>query len=506
MIFYNKKLNFLLLSFSLSFFTCIERTNPWDPNNACLEVVKAEYRKDQQVLLNPLFERVFRRSQVLYTAIDTLSSNKEIYNRILIKNDSIMGKLKKIDSVNSSITANNLLVPCTDLQTMEYYTKVDTLSLSVFSDFEKTYSEFRNDSSTVNLIIEDGDKKCSHGIYSAYQRDSILQPIYKLSQMYDSLNILFKKEFALLDTNKIFVRYNILADSNNQHIKTYNDSISTLKWYCQKDPVVTSDSAYNKLKNLQPGDELYLGPGRFVIKQISISTGTELDYIVIEGSPFMTTVLDSVNFVLSNCINVRFRNLTFQNANECGIKLEDKSKNIIFENCVFRDNGTFGVEAIESSLDLNNCIITQNRGGGIKVDQGKNNVDVILRGTNLLITKNKGHGIWTIGAALSISNSTISDNTNDGVHLTDPNKQSSFYNSNFSTNGKSGIFRENTEFGIVRIQNNNFYKNIDRDIIVSLDILEAEDTRFDDPLFDSDYIISPLSPLYGLGIGYQYNR
>lgn len=510
MIFLNKRLSFLLLSFSLSFFSCIERTNPWDPHNACLEVVKAEYRKDQQELLNPIFERFFRRSQVLYTAIDTLSNVKEVIDRILIKNDSVMSKLKWIDSVNSSIKSKNLHVPCTDLQTMEYYTNVDTLPLSVFSNFEKTYSEFQNDSSTVNSVIEDGDKRCSHGIYSAYQRDSILQPIYKQSKLYDSLNGLYKDEIALLDTNKKLVRYNILADSNNQRIKYYNDSISILKWYCQKEPVVTSDSAYNKLKNLQPGDQLYLGPGRFVIKQISISVGSELDLIVIEGSPFMTTVLDSVNIVLTNCRNVKFKNLVFQNAKECGIKLEDKSKGVKFENCIFRDNGTFGIEAIESSLDLNNCIITQNRGGGIKIDKGKNSVDVLLRASNILVTKNKGHGIWTIGAALSINYSTISDNNTNGVHLTDPNSQSSFYNSIFSTNGNSGIFRDNAEFGIVRIQNSSFYGNKDREIVVSLDVLEVEAIRFDDPFFvdkeQDDYRVSPLSTLYGLGIGYQYNQ
>jgi hypothetical protein len=165
-------------------------------------------------------------------------------------------------------------------------------------------------------------------------------------------------------------------------------------------------------------------------------------------------------------------------------------------------------------MRLNNCIILNNKEGGVKIDKGQNDGDVFFDGNNVIIANNGKYGIFSIRAAITLYFATISDNDSDGVYFNAPQAPSHINHSIFSYNGGSGVFHDRTENinGIMYFDYCDFYQNAVMDINVKNEFVEENiEPRYEDPVFvDKDknnYKISPSSGVYGSpGFGYQYEK
>ena len=192
------------------------------------------------------------------------------------------------------------------------------------------------------------------------------------------------------------------------------------------------------------------------------------------------------------------------------MKLEQNCNKILFENCIFRDNNLYGLEVIESSIELRNCTIFHNRGSGIRI-QGIQSGENRLTADNILVVHNGANGINSISTSLVISNATISDNGLDGVRLEVPNKPAIIAKSVLSFNEHYGIWRDNTEMvqGIFTTPNTDFYENKAGSMSADSMYIKLNTPYLNqNPYYlnkdADDYLIGEQSPLSGMNIGFQY--
>lgn len=517
----NKIIKLLLLVLPLLFLiTCIERDNPWDPLYGCPEEIKADYRQNQAFQIEVLRSNALLLSSKIGNFLDTFFINKEDVQRIFYRNDSLKLMVTAKNAFNDSVGNYNNSVACTWLTLKKSYEILDTAKLFYPDDINKILDQSKSDSLEIAVAVADGNGKCQpSGIYTRRQVDSIFAPLNILSVKRDSL-IRIQENYSRIfaDTNNSIRSYNEYLLQQNQKILAYNDSIQMVMFFCQKNPVMNTDTLKNRVDKIKSGDTLFIGAGMFKYAQLDFTNkGDSSNAIVIMGSPLMNTILDSMRIFVSNCYNIRFENLIIQNAGgidgpNSGVKLEHNSQSVFFKNCVIKNNGLFGIESAESSLRLENCVITNNKEGGIRIDKGGIS-DVLLEGTDVIVANNSKYGIYSIRAKITLNYATISDNDFDGVYFNDPLTTSYFTNTIFSFNGRSGVCRDQTENinGIANFFSCNFYQNGQMDIDVK-DAFKGEnrDAKYVDPVFvdkgQNNYRISPSSSIYGLSIGCQYKK
>lgn len=504
----------------LALITCIERNNPWDPIFGCPEAIKEEYRKEQL----PQFIELSNRLDSLFKSLSIYdSAYKNRYEKndsVADKNSSLFIAEQKNSRYNDSISMfNKEIDDCRFYTQKTMYLLYDTFQVFLPDSIEKIQDQMRKDSALIISLIDAGNKRCqSEGIYSLQFSDSSILPYINFSKIFDSVAGAFSKEMIrIADSNISIKMHNDTLIAINREIKKYNDSLVPLREMCGKDIVKTSDSLRSALEHIKPGDSLYLDSGKFVLPIRLNQEGDTVNPIVIMGSKYSRTYIDFADAFLTNSRNIRFYNLTFQNGlNKSGIKMEANCENILFENCIFQNNASYGIEAIQSSFEMKNCMVINNGAGGIRITgesdlSSFNKSAGFLYANNVIIAHNKYNGISAISAELYMYNATISDNALDGVHLEVPDRSATFSKSIFSFNGQNGINREPIAVNITKliIDNCNFYSNVNKAILadsVYLRTTSAPDTT--DPGFvdraSNNYHITSES-LIDRGIGFQYD-
>jgi hypothetical protein len=384
----------------------------------------------------------------------------------------------------------------------------------------------RSESDSLMAVVARGNGKCEHsGIYTSGQMDTIFAPIKILSVKRDSL-IRIQEDYSrtFIDTNNSIRKFNEYLLQQNRKILVYNDSIRIVKFFCQKNPVENVDTLKKRIDAIESGDTLFIGKGMFKNRQLDFrnlgdSSQPSSKLTVIMGSPSMNTILDSMRIFVTKCYNLKFVNLIIQNAGgrdgpNSGVKLQNNSQSVGFENCKIENSGLYGIESAGCSMILNNCIIINNKEGGLKIDKGQNDGDVFVEGNNVIIANNGKYGAFSIRARINLHFATISDNDSDGVYFNAPQTTSNFTHSIFSYNGGSGVFHDRTENlnGMVYFDNCDFYQNAVVDINVKDEFVEDNlEPSYEDPVFadkdQSNYRISPSSGIYGSpGFGYKYEK
>ena len=122
----------------------------------------------------------------------------------------------------------------------------------------------------------------------------------------------------------------------------------------------------------------------------------------------------SAAVIVREARNIHFQNLQFSGGNTGGLRVENTRRNISADNCLFHNNGTWGVIAVGGSLEVTNSTVRDNhtsgQGGGLAVAETG-----ILTCSGCTVVDNPdasdGSGVFArTGGLAFIDNSTI-----DGV-------------------------------------------------------------------------------------------
>jgi hypothetical protein len=486
--------------------TCIERNNPWDPIHGCPSDFRKEiqeqslsvfdsFKNDAQQNLNLLYEQ--------YSIIDSLNkrndSVRSVFKLVQKKLDSTYAINQKIDSLNS--------IDCKNLASK---IKADTFpSLTFFSD-TVYIQDFRDSMSTDSMqtilrIIQDNSQCRPHGVYSTKSQDSIINSFVRLNSRADSLIGLIQKfNSSITDTNaQVIAQKNHAIELYNISVNKYNDSVVKAMVYCGVSWHSDAEEITKIARSLQPGDTLSIDSGTYSSVQIKFSKeGDSTKPILVQGSPFLNTILLEPDFSISESNNIILKNISIRNAKERGLNIEGNSSNIKIENCSFIKSNKSGLEVLNSFVSVNNCVFSENNingiycngpGAEIKIDNSliiknhgygvscntshiiisqttisENNINGIycngpgaeIKIDNSLIIKNHGHGVSCNNSQMIISQTTISDNTLSGVYIINQKPYISINNSIITYNTHFGLERESPEVeSDINIFNSNFFAN-----------------------------------------------
>lgn len=429
--------------FLLIFSTCIQRNNPWDPVNGCPGDFRKEiqekslpefksYASDASLSLNQLHKQISK--------IDSLNALNDSVHSIF---KSVQKKLDSVYALNKSIDSLNRI----DCKMLKNKVKADIFpSMTFFSDTVdiKDFRASMSDDSlrTVTGISVDNNQCRPHGIYSKEFQDSVIDFYDSLNTGADSLVEYFKQfNNRVTDTNsRIITEKNRDITFYNAAVDTYNDSIKIVMEYCKTDWLSDPDEIKKQKDSIQPGDTLSIDSGTYTVELKFNDRGNQDKPIIIQGSPFGTTKLLYPDFLISKCRNIIVRNLTFVNATSRGLTIADNSSDIWLKHCYITGSANNGLELLNSSVSVDSCEFTDNNYG---INCIGPNAKLEIK--NVLIARNRGHGIFCNYSELSISRATISDNLNSGIHLKDQRNSMSIVSSLLTYNGTYGLERALTD-------------------------------------------------------------
>jgi hypothetical protein len=198
------------------------------------------------------------------------------------------------------------------------------------------------------------------------------------------------------------------------------------------------------------GDSLVIGAGLFPVDLRFTNSGTPDSPIVVRGYPGMRTVLTPMvdkdgkkstsTMILSGRSHIRFEDIVFRGGGISGAKLENGCRSISFRRCTFDSSAQFGLEVIDSDVDMQDCRLLAN-GKGARL-QGKEEAAYRIRLQNVLVARNLGHGLETVTPWGEILNCTVADNGGEGIRVNSPRRELTISNTIVSGNSGYGIFRE----------------------------------------------------------------
>jgi hypothetical protein len=440
--------------------TCIERNNPWDPIHGCPSDFREEIRERSLPVFNNFKNDAQRNFDLFceqYSIIDSLNKRNDsvriVFKSVQKKLDSTYAFNNKTDSLNS-IDCKNLIKK----------TNADTFpSLTFFSDTvyiqDFRYSMSTDSLQTVSHILQDNSQCKPHGVYSTKSQDSIVNFFVRLNSRADSLIGLIQKfNSSITDTNaQVIAQKNHEIELYNISVDQYNDSIAKAMKYCGVTWHTDAEEITKLARTLQPGDTLSIDSGTFSGVQIKFSKqGDSTKPILVQGSPFLNTILLEPDFSISESHNITIRNISICNAKHRGLNIEGNSSDIKIENCSFIKSNESGLEVLNSSVSVDTCFFSENKINGIHC----NGPGAELNITNSLIIKNYSYGVLCKTSQLNISQTTISDNVLSGVYINNQKTYININNSIITYNALFGLEREHPEVEYdVKVFNSNFFAN-----------------------------------------------
>jgi len=283
-------------------------------------------------------------------------------------------------------------------------------------------------------------------ILGGFDRDSIA--FTRFQARVDSANA------AVTDSNRVVRAYKAAQDSVNQEIRVFNDLVAFKKSIGDKPLIEKADSLQATTFVAKAGDNLFLGAGSFPVDLRFTNSGTVDSPIVVRGYPGMATILRAVPakdsagkdtitssaMILSNRAYIRFEGIVFRHGGVSGIKLEGGCHNITFKHCQFDSSNQWGLEVIDSDIELLDCVVKSN-GGGLTIRPNQAS-SLHTRLVNNLIVQNRGNGLEAVGIRADITNCTFADNLAEGMRFKQPLQTVTIANTLVTGNHGTGIFRE----------------------------------------------------------------
>jgi hypothetical protein len=437
---YAAGLKLILLSSLLVTFLCIKRNNPWDPINGCPD----DYRTEVRQKTIPKLENFINEAQQNYILL-----NRQIFaiDSLNAKNDSVRTLFFAMQKVRDSIFLINDSIESANLSKCKSMTpklKADTFPLFTFLTDTINIRNFRSsitDDSIKSLtqISIDNNECQPHGIYSVEFQDSIHSIFNRISTRADSLIAIIKIfNAAITDSNtRVIIQNNIHIQRYNLTVDRYNDSITLAMQYCNTEWISDPTDIKKKIESLKPGDTLSIDSGMHEVEIRFRDFGDSSKPLIIQGSPFLNTVLHYPNFIISHSQNIIIRNLTFLDSRSRGLPIENNSSAIKLENCNIINSTDNGLEVLNSIVSVENCIF-RNNASGIFCNGPDTKLDI----KNVLLIKNRKSGIECNRSQLSISKATISDNGNSGIILTNQENPLSIISSLLTYNTPFGLERD----------------------------------------------------------------
>jgi hypothetical protein len=204
--------------------------------------------------------------------------------------------------------------------------------------------------------------------------------------------------------------------------------------------VSDKDTLMTRIFNAMPGDTVVLAAGVFPVSLRFGSSGTASRPIVFKGSDSSVVHAQPGLGILyiSGQHSLRFSHLVFDSSFASGVKIENGSSDIAFDNCIFRNNDFDGLEITDSDVRATNCVFLRNKKAGIRIS-GNATAAYAVAVDNALCAHNAQEGVAVIAAPASIAHSTISDNGASGVAITSPAGAVRVAASIVSFNGAAGI-------------------------------------------------------------------
>ena len=96
---------------------------------------------------------------------------------------------------------------------------------------------------------------------------------------------------------------------------------------------------------------------------VGTSSATDGVQAADDTEPFSAAV------TLREARNITFEHLQFSGGSTAGLRTENSRRNISADNCLFQDNGTWGVIAVGGVINVTNSSITNNASGGLAVGE-----------------------------------------------------------------------------------------------------------------------------------------
>ena len=432
--------------------SCIDRSNPFDPINVAPARQK-EIQQTKKPALDSLVAEAFKIGQSTATYFIQFGKDSLLDFQIAELNQSNRDRNLAIKFHNDSIEAANLKQ--VNLDSLAY--KSGLRDLELLQPFGP-YAEFASQRAQLEVLelkangimISTNSQNAPLEVFPLSYRDSVATYFKKLTGSYVRLHAkIDSANSAVSDSNKAILSYNILEDSTNRVIQAYNDLILFRKTVKDIPLVVSADSIQTKMGIAKAGNKLFLGAGTFLVDLRFAFSGTVDSPIVIKGYPGMKTILkasfgrgglNGSTLIVSSRSNIHFEGIVFRGGGISGVKLEGGCKNISFQHCQFDSSGLWGLEAIDSDIEMQDCLIFEN-GGGISIRGG------ISKGyqaklINDLIVHNSGLGLEAVSPILNIQNCTFSDNLGGGLRFNSPLLPISISKTIVTGNAGIGLYRE----------------------------------------------------------------
>ncbi len=439
----------IALSFALSLFSCIDRSNPFDPINFS-STKKTEIKQAQKPILDSSFAILAALSSSLKKFQDLFASDSSFNlvtennnSKIKVSNDSILQYNIQIDSSNAKA------ISAVALKFKSYVLLQNSLrNYGPYAGFDSQKIEVKNLNSQIqSLLIKTNAQYAPIEIYSIKDQDSVLNNINKDTLQYSQFTLRIEAANQMVQIgNGFIVAYNHSQDTVNAIIQNYNELILFRKSTQNKPAIVQSDSLQAKTFLAKAGDTLILGDAIYAVDLRFTNSGTIDSPIVVRGIPGLKTIFKALKLnnvlngspvILSARSNIIFENIVFRAGGISGAKLEAGCRNIFFKHCQFDSSSVWGIEAIDSDLHLLNCLVKAN--GGVITSRTDPTKSYRIQIENTLIAQNFGIGLSAVSPNLDLSYSTISDNSGSGLVFNPPIQAIHISNSIVSGNGGNGL-------------------------------------------------------------------
>jgi hypothetical protein len=170
------------------------------------------------------------------------------------------------------------------------------------------------------------------------------------------------------------------------------------------------------------GDTIAIAAGTYPVSLRFGNSGTSAHPIVVKGIDSSSVVHAQPGLgilYISGQHSIRFSHVVFDSSYASGVKIENGSSDIVFDNCTFRNNDYDGLEITDSDVRAANCVFLRNKKAGIRIS-GDATARHAVTMDNALCAHNTQEGAAIIASPASITHSTISDNGASGIAITSP--------------------------------------------------------------------------------------
>ena len=186
--------------------------------------------------------------------------------------------------------------------------------------------------------------------------------------------------------------------------------------------VADKDTLMKSIFAATAGDTIALAVGTYPVSLRFGNSGTAARPIVVRGYDSNAIVQAQPGLgilYISGQHSIRFSQIVFDSSFASGVKIENGSSDIAFDNCIFRNNDYDGLEITDSDVRVTNCMFLRNKKAGIRIS-GDATARYAVTVDNALCAHNTQEGVVIVAAPASITRSTISDNGGSGVAITTP--------------------------------------------------------------------------------------